>query len=187
MKDVFISYAHQDKPTAELVCQALEERAVKCWIAPRDILPGMSWSEAIIEGIEESQIVLLIFSEAANQSPQVCREIERAVHKGVAVLPLRIENVAPDKEFEYFLGSVHWLDAWDSAVENHLPHVTDTVAAMLTRLLSRSHPNNNSHTSRAETISGSRSGRKFQGKTPCFRAPCRGPPRIASRVSPPAY
>jgi CRP-like cAMP-binding protein len=139
MQDIFISYAHQDKPVAEAVCRALEDHAVKCWIAPRDILPGMSWSEAIIDGIEESQIVLLIFSEAANQSPQVCREIERAVHKGVAVLPLRIENVAPDKEFEYFLGAVHWLDAFEPNTEAHLPQVIETVNAMLNRIVSRTH------------------------------------------------
>jgi CRP-like cAMP-binding protein len=151
MQDVFISYAHQDKSTADLVCRTLEDHAVKCWIAPRDILPGMSWSEAIIEGIEESHIVLLIFSEAANESPQVCREIERAVHKGVAVLPLRVENVAPDKEFEYFLGAVHWLDAWEPSVETHLPHLIETVTTMLNRLVSRSHASNYSLSAHAET------------------------------------
>ncbi len=153
MQDVFISYAHQDKTVADLVCRTLEDHAVKCWIAPRDILPGMSWSEAIIDGIEESQIVLLIFSEAANESPQVCREIERAVHKSVAVLPLRIENVAPDKEFEYFLGAVHWLDAWQPSVESHMPHVTETVTAMLNRIVSRSHAKEYGLTAKAEASS----------------------------------
>lgn len=169
MQDVFISYAHQDKPAADLVCRALEDHAVKCWIAPRDILPGMSWSEAIIEGIEESQIVLLIFSEAANQSPQVCREIERAVHKGVAVLPLRVENVAPDKEFEYFLGAVHWLDAWESSVESHLPHLIETVTAMLNRIVSRSHATTYGLPAKTPNASGATTAVKTQA--PQHQAP----------------
>lgn len=133
MCEIFISYAHQDKETAELVCSTLEQNGHPCWIAPRDILPGRSWSEAIIDGIESSRLVLLIFSDAANESPQVCREVERAVHKGVPVLPLRVENVLPDKEFEYFLGAVHWLDAWSPNVEAHLPELVRTVTAIQDR------------------------------------------------------
>lgn len=39
--DVFISYASSDKPVADAVCAALEQRGIRCWIAPRDILPGL--------------------------------------------------------------------------------------------------------------------------------------------------
>ena len=38
--------------------------------------------------------MVLVFSASANASPQVRREVERAVHKGVIVLPVRIEDVA---------------------------------------------------------------------------------------------
>ena len=48
--DVFISHAHQDTPTAEAVCAALERNDIRCWIAPRDVIPGMLWGEAIIDG-----------------------------------------------------------------------------------------------------------------------------------------
>jgi CRP-like cAMP-binding protein len=139
MCEIFISYAHQDKETAELVCTTLEQNGHPCWIAPRDILPGRSWSEAIIDGIESSRLVLLVFSDAANESPQVCREVERAVHKGVPILPLRVENVLPDKEFEYFLGAVHWLDAWTPNVEAHLPELVRTVTAIMERPVPTKH------------------------------------------------
>jgi hypothetical protein len=45
--DVFISYATEDKQISDAVCHFLEERGFRVWIAPRDILPGMSWSESI--------------------------------------------------------------------------------------------------------------------------------------------
>jgi len=38
--DVFVSYASDDKPTADAVCASLEARGIRAWIAPRDILPG---------------------------------------------------------------------------------------------------------------------------------------------------
>jgi hypothetical protein len=49
---------------------------------------GVEYGEAIIEALSECQIVLLIFSIAADGSPQVRREIERAVSKEkIAGLP----------------------------------------------------------------------------------------------------
>ena len=48
--DVFISYSTKDKPTADAACAALEAKGIRCWIAPRDILPGSDWGEAIIDG-----------------------------------------------------------------------------------------------------------------------------------------
>ena len=48
--DVFISYSSHDKPTADAICARLESSGLRCWITPRDVLPGMEWAEAIIEG-----------------------------------------------------------------------------------------------------------------------------------------
>ena len=38
--DIFISYATADKATAEAACAALEAKGIRCWIAPRDVVPG---------------------------------------------------------------------------------------------------------------------------------------------------
>jgi hypothetical protein len=53
--DVFISYSSRDKPTADAVCAALESHGIRCWIAPRDVLPGMEWGEAIVNAIHDSK------------------------------------------------------------------------------------------------------------------------------------
>ena len=103
--DVFISHSAKDKATADAVCAVLESSGVRCWIAPRDVVPGMEWGECIIDAIEQSRIMVLVFSANANTSPQIRREIERAVNHGVAILPMRIENVLPGKALEYSLGT----------------------------------------------------------------------------------
>ena len=110
--DVFISYSHHDKPAADAACATLEAAGIRCWIAPRDIIPGTVYGGAIIDAIETAKILVLIFSGSANASPQIKREVERAVSKGIPVIPVRIENVVPSKTLEYFLSTPHWLDAF---------------------------------------------------------------------------
>lgn len=129
--EVFISYAYEDKKAADAVCHALEQHEVRCWIAPRDILPGAEWGAAIIDAIDTVRIMVLVFSSHSNASPQVRREIERAVSKGVVVLPFRIEEVYPCKTLEYFLGTQHWLDAFRKPLDPHIEVLTRTVKAIL--------------------------------------------------------
>jgi hypothetical protein len=129
--DAFISYSSRDKATADATCAALETSGVRCWIAPRDITPGIEWGEAIIDGINQSRVLVLIFSANANESPQIRREIERAVGKGIPIIPFRIQDIAPTRSLEYFIGAVHWLDALTPPLETHLRRLVDTVKALL--------------------------------------------------------
>ena len=54
--DVFISYSNVDTAIAHKACAALEGAKVKCWIAPRDIVPGVTWSAAIVEAMLEMDL-----------------------------------------------------------------------------------------------------------------------------------
>lgn len=129
--DVFISYASRDKPTADAACAILESNGVRCWIAPRDILPGRDWGEAIINAIEGARVMVLVFSGQANASRQIVREVERAVNKGLNIVTLRIEDVPPAGNLEYFLSTPHWLDALTPPLEQHLQYLSDTVRVLL--------------------------------------------------------
>ena len=51
MADVFISHSSKDKEIAELICNTLEARGIKCRIAPGDIQGGDDWSAAITDAI----------------------------------------------------------------------------------------------------------------------------------------
>ena len=108
---VFVSYSSKDKQWADAVCAALEEMNIDCWIAPRDIVPGTEWGASIIGGIDACKVMVLVFSTHANDSPQVRREVERAINKGLVIVPLRVENVIPSGAMEYALSNTHWLDA----------------------------------------------------------------------------
>jgi TIR domain len=129
--DAFISYSSKDKIVADTCCAVLEQAGVRCWIAPRDVKPGTEYGAAIIDGIGQSRLMVLIFSSSANDSSQIHREIERAVSKSMPIIPVRIEEVTPTKSMEYFLGAIHWLDAVTPPIEKHFQQLAETVSAIL--------------------------------------------------------
>jgi hypothetical protein len=129
--DVFISHSTEDKTAADAVCAILEKNGVRCWIAPRDIMPGADWGESIVNGIRTSRVLLLVFSTNANKSRQIKREVEIAADGGVTIVPLRIEDILPTDSFKYFLGNIHWLDALTPPLEKHLQEVAAKVKAIL--------------------------------------------------------
>jgi len=129
--DVFISYSSKDKPAADATVAVLEGRGIRCWIAPRDIVPGAEWSESIIEAIEGARVMVLLFSDHANHSPQIKREVERAVNRGVVIVPVRLEDVQPAKSLEYFISTPHWLDAFTPPLKKHIEYLAETVQHVL--------------------------------------------------------
>ncbi|MEK6287258.1 MAG: TIR domain-containing protein [Acidobacteriota bacterium] len=129
--DVFISYSSRNKTTADAVCAKLEERHIRCWIAPRDILPGSAYGASIVRAIGESRAMILVFSADSNISPHVTREVERAVGKAIPILPFRIDTVVPTDDMEYFLSATHWLDAMTPPLEAHLQRLAEVVEVLL--------------------------------------------------------
>jgi hypothetical protein len=130
-RDVFISYSSRDRAIADAVCHRLEADGARCWIAPRDIPPGDSYARRIKDAIRQSRVLVVVLSAGANASPHVMREVERAVHYGVAILPLRIEDVLPSDDLEYFLATVHWIDALTPPRERQIEALSRRVRRLL--------------------------------------------------------
>ena len=131
--EVFICHASRDKPVAEAVCATLESRHIRCWIAPRDVLPGTEWAEAIVDALDGSRIVVLVLSSSSNSSPQVIREVGRAASNDTPIVPLRIDNVPPSKAMGFFVSSHQWLDAQTPPLKKHLQRLADIVQQLLTQ------------------------------------------------------
>jgi hypothetical protein len=117
--DVFISYSQPDRDCAFELVARLEGEGIACWVAPRDIAPSADWAAEIMDAITAARAMILVFSANSNQSPQVRREVERAVHKQLSILPFRIEDVLPSKSLEFFLSAQHWMDAFPPPREPH--------------------------------------------------------------------
>lgn len=111
-RDIFVSYSQSDRDCAYELTHQLESQGFSVWIAPRDVSPAAEWAAEIIDAISAARVMVLVFSSSSNASPQVRREVERAVHKDLRILPFRIEDVLPSKSLEYFLSAQHWLDGF---------------------------------------------------------------------------
>jgi hypothetical protein len=129
--DVFISHSSNNRPIANAVCAALEGIGIRCWIAPRDVLPGRSYSGEITRAIQQSRAFVLIFSEHSNNSEQVLREVQLAANSHLHIVQFRIDAVSPSDDLEYYLSGPHWLDAVTPPLENHLDQLRSSMKALL--------------------------------------------------------
>lgn len=130
-KRVFISHSSHEAWVAREICAAMEAAGLPCWVAPRDILPGQTWSKAIIDGLESSHAVVLILSRSADASNEVLREVEQASLTGKPIVAFRIENVTPSGGLSYFLAGTQWVNAVSRPLR---PYIEQLVAGLTTLL-----------------------------------------------------
>ena len=129
--DVFISYASEDKVVADAVCASLEAEHIRCYIAPRDVLPGQRYAQALVDAIHVARAFVLVFSAASNASDHVEHEVDRAVSCGLPILPLRVEDVMPWGSLEFYLAGQHWLDALTPPLADHLARLSEAITVLL--------------------------------------------------------
>jgi adenylate cyclase len=124
---VFISYASQDAAVAQKVCSALEWAGFRCWMAPRDVVPGTLYADGIVRAINESTILVLILSEHSIASPHVGKELERASAKRHPIIALRTDTAPLPPAFEYFLSESQWIEAGTRATDAATAQLVDAV------------------------------------------------------------
>ena len=129
--DVFISYSSVNRAVADTICHELESSGIRCWYAPRDIAAGQSWAGAIISGIRECIIFVLVFSRDSNISQQVLNEVTNAVKNNAVIIPFRIDSAEMNDDMSYYLSSRHWLDAVTPPLQDHVEELRDRVLSTL--------------------------------------------------------
>lgn len=126
MHDVFISYSTQDQNVAEEVVTFLENNGVECWIAPRNIKSGKSYSEEIVTGLKEAKLVVLIFSKNSQDSNYVNNEIELAFSYDKPIIAFKISESLPKNKLEFYLKNSQWLEASDNPKKHYLELLNDS-------------------------------------------------------------
>lgn len=117
--DIFISYSSKDNLPIEF-CRKLESKGAKCWIAPRNITPGIPYARAIMQGLDGSSVVLVFVSSNSLQSEDVLNEIDNAHSLKKTIIPIFLEQVSLTPEFSYYLKRKQWINAFngfDAAVK----------------------------------------------------------------------
>src|SRR6201988_2345644 len=134
---VFISYSSANRAIAEAACESLETNGIRCWIAPRNVDPGVPYAGQIIQGLRESEAVVLLFSDNANRSANVLREIEFATNQRLPVLSVRLDEAVMSDDLAYYLRVVHWHDV--SGRDSDQERVAD-LSSQVSKLIATSSP-----------------------------------------------
>jgi hypothetical protein len=111
--DIFISHSSKDADIAKTICGALEKRGLACWIASRDVAPGQNFQEAIVLAIRAVKVMVLVFSDNANNSDEIKKELALANRYNLVVIPARVEDVVPSPAFELELSTRQWINLFE--------------------------------------------------------------------------
>jgi len=128
---VFVSFASSDLALTRRVVESLERAGLRCWFSDRDIEPASSYPVAITDAVTNSGAVLLLLTDASNQSPHVIREIEMAFSARRPILPVRIGGATPSPDLQYFLSRSQWLDVGASVDDTELARLESRLRALL--------------------------------------------------------
>ena len=129
--DVFISYSSKNKDIADEIVKEFESNNIKCWYAPRDIMPGEEWVTAITGGLESSKVLVLIYTDESNESRQVMNEVAVAFNAGKTIVPFRLTENKMNSEFEYYLTRVHWLDGVTKTLADNIVELRKYIEIIL--------------------------------------------------------
>ena len=124
--DVFISYSSRNSKIANELVAMLEMNKIKCWIAPRDIIPGEVYPEAIMRGLNMSAVTLFIASERSMSSRWCKNEVEVSFKLNHSVVPIRIDSSSIPQDIVLQLATVQWVDVFPDPVE----HFDEIIAAL---------------------------------------------------------
>jgi len=127
---IFITYSSKDQKVARTICTALENRGLACWISSRNVRPGQNFQEQIVKAIRGARIMVLVFTTNANNSNEIKKELALASQNNLVVIPVRIEDVAPNEAFAYEFATRQWIDLFEDW-EKSMAELVELIAAIL--------------------------------------------------------
>jgi tetratricopeptide (TPR) repeat protein len=130
---VFISHASEDLALALTFRDAIESAGVRCWMAPRDIPVGVSYAAALLEGIDDCPVFLLVYSVYSNASPNVAMEVERAASSGKSIFLVRTDATNPhdNKDMTLYVSRHQWFDGVGAEASSYLRNLVAAVQALV--------------------------------------------------------
>ena len=129
---VFISYSTKDQKVAQTICGALESRGFGCWFSGRNVGPGENFQESVVRALRAAKVMVLVFTGNANNSQEIKKEVVLAGQFNLLVIPVRVEDVAPNDAFVYEFATRQWIDMfddWERAIERLCSQISGIIAA----------------------------------------------------------
>jgi hypothetical protein len=110
MKDIFIAYPGEDKKTARLLTQKLEAAGYSCKIFPRDLTDKSNYDSELEETLENSSMFILLYSDFAQKSDQLTKQVLLAQDYGLKIVPMKTGSLSPSLSNSLLLHKLEWVD-----------------------------------------------------------------------------
>ncbi|MCD8372442.1 MAG: toll/interleukin-1 receptor domain-containing protein [Clostridia bacterium] len=101
----FISYSSKNAAEADSVRVMFKKNGIKMWMAPYDIPAGGKYAGEITRALKNCSCLVLLLTDAAQQSEWVDKEVERAIGYKKTIIPVQLEDLTLNDSFEYYLGN----------------------------------------------------------------------------------
>lgn len=121
----FISHHSSQVETARRLKRLLAARGIDGWLAPDDIAAGTAFDQSIVDQIDRSDAIVLLFCQQSDQSRHVKREVMLGEDGNKVILPVRLED-ARAQGLAYWLKDYQWID-WFAGEDQAIDRI---VAAM---------------------------------------------------------
>ncbi len=109
MYDIFLSYSRHELTIADQLYERLTEQGHRVWFDIKGIPVGTQWQDTIFEGLDRSDVFVLLVSNSSMASPNVRAEWERALEKNKRIILVQFETpkLPDDPAFQPLLKCEH--------------------------------------------------------------------------------
>lgn len=101
----FISYSTKDKDIANEIKNLFNENDIDTWIAPNNIPAGSKYAEVINKAVKNCSCLVLLLTNNSQSSMWVAKEVERAINYKKVIVPIQLESVELNDEFEMYIST----------------------------------------------------------------------------------
>ena len=129
--DVFISYSQQNKNVADAIVADFEQNGIRCWYAPRDLMPGKSWMESVQDAIKNCEIVIPVCTPDPDSSPRVSNELALAASEGRSIEPFRLSRNDISNNLLNAPAGVHWINAVTPSLSMRIIELREKIRPMI--------------------------------------------------------
>ena len=110
--DVFLSHSSADQESIVTpLYEYLTENRIKCFYSLKSIPTGQSYTELIPDAIENSSLFFLVFTEHANSSDQIKKEVEIANSEKKELFCMKCSNQPYNNTLRYVFASTQYFNA----------------------------------------------------------------------------
>jgi formylglycine-generating enzyme required for sulfatase activity len=116
MSGIFISYSRKDEIFARRLAASLEQMGGEVWIDVDDIHAGLKWSDAIQQGLDAADVMLVILSPDSMASNNVEDEWQYFLDHRKPVIPILLREA----KIHFQLNRIQWIDFLNQPYERAL-------------------------------------------------------------------